>query len=123
MKNNKRRLKVFIASPYSQGDVGQNVAKHLKAANLLINAGYIPFIPLLYHFQHIAFPQDEETWKRLDMEWLKVCDCVLRLPGKSGGADDEAKEATSLNIPVFYNINTLLDYQDHQHLLMKRRDL
>ncbi|GAG05287.1 unnamed protein product, partial [marine sediment metagenome] len=33
--------------------------------------------------------------------WLEVCDCVLRLPGESAGADLEVERAKELGIPVY----------------------
>jgi hypothetical protein len=99
---------VFIASPYTLGDVGVNVKKSMDVADELINNGLNPFIPLLYHFQHIANPRPYEDWIKIDLEWLSKCDCVLRLPGESSGADGEVKRAGELGIPVYYSIDELL---------------
>jgi hypothetical protein len=41
------------------------------------------------------------------MEWLAVCDCVLRLPGESKGADAEVKFAQEIGKPVYYSIAEL----------------
>ena len=46
----------------------------------------------------------------LDIEWLSVCDALLRLPGNSSGAEAEVEFARSNSIPVFYNINQLKEY-------------
>ena len=103
-------IKIYLASPYSLGSEGENVRVSLIAANELINEGFAPFAPLLSHFQHMMFPQDYEVWMTLDLEWLSVCDCVLRLPGTSTGADLEVELARSNNIPVFYTINQVIEY-------------
>ena len=100
---------VFIASPYTLGDVGVNVKESMDVANTLMNLGYNPFIPLLYHFQHIVNPRPYEDWIEIDLHWLSKCDCVLRLPGESSGADGEVKRAGELGIPVYYSINELQD--------------
>jgi len=41
------------------------------------------------------------------MEWITVCDCVLRLEGESPGADAEVVLAKKKGIPVFYSIDEL----------------
>jgi hypothetical protein len=43
------------------------------------------------------------------MEWLKSCDCVLRMSGDSPGADKEVMLAEVLAIPVYYSIEELLE--------------
>ncbi len=101
-------IKVYIASPYTIGDVALNVKKQMDVANELIIHGFAPFVPLYSHFQHMAHPRPYQDWIRLDLEWVKVCDCVLRLEGLSKGADGEVNLAKSLNIPVFYSLDELL---------------
>ena len=84
-------IRVYIASPYTIGDKEENVKNSLKVGNDLINMGFAPFCPLLTHYQDMNFPQSYETWLNLDFEWLMQCNCVLRLPGQSSGADREAE--------------------------------
>jgi len=100
--------KIFISSPYTIGDTGENVRAQIQAANELMDLGFTPFIPLLSHFQHIVFPRPYQDWIENDLEWLEVCDAVLRLPGESKGADLECERAKELGIPVYYSINNLL---------------
>lgn len=100
-------IKVYIASPYSIGDTAINVKRQLDCANELIMLGYAPFVPLYSHFQHMAHPQPYEVWLMLDMEWLNVCDCILRLHGASAGADFEVMNAIKDNKQVFYSIEEL----------------
>lgn len=102
-------IKVYIASPYTNGDVALNVKAQMDCANKLIELGFAPFVPLYSHFQHMAHPQPYETWVKLDLEWVNVCNCLLRLPGESSGADGEVKFAQENKIPVFYNINDILN--------------
>jgi len=102
---------VFIASPYTLGDVGVNVKVSMDVANELMDLGFNPFIPLLYHFQHIINPRPYEDWIKFDLEWLSKCDCVLRLIGESSGADDEVAKAKELGIPVYYNIGDVVTFE------------
>jgi len=108
---------VYIASPYTKGDMARNVHHSLLVANTLIENGYTPFAPLLAHFQHMMFPQDYDTWLKLDMDWLAKCDVVLRMKKhlltgeklpESSGADKEVIFAGQKNIPVVESVEELL---------------
>jgi hypothetical protein len=103
-------IKVYIASAYTLGDVAVNVKNQIDSADELIGKGFCPFVPLLSHFQHMIHPRPYQDWVKLDMEWIEWCDCILRLPGESSGADNEVKLAQSLNIPIFHTIKELYDY-------------
>ena len=106
-------IKVYIASPYTKGDIAVNVKRQLDCFDELVNYGFAPFAPLYSHFQHMAHPRPYEDWIKLDLEWVTVCDCVLRLDGESSGADGEVKFAEERNIDVFYSIEELVDYYHH----------
>lgn len=103
-------IKVYIASPYTLGDVAVNVKTQIDTYDILMDNGFAPFAPLYSHFQHMVHPRPYEDWIKIDLVWVKVCDCVLRLPGKSSGADGEVKFAQDNNIPVFYSLEELYDY-------------
>lgn len=92
---------IYVASPYTKGDVAVNVRNNLDAADKLAKAGFIPFAPLLTHFWHLLFPHPYEFWCDQDNAWVAKCDCLVRLPGDSSGADKEVALAESLGIPVF----------------------
>ena len=100
-------VKVYIASPYTIGDVAVNVRFQIDVADELIGLGFAPFVPLLCHFQHMVNPRLYDEWMGLDLEWLGVCDCVLRVGGESRGADIEVAKAEELGIPVFYSVDGL----------------
>ena len=101
-------IKVYIASPYTKGDVAVNVKAQLDCADELIDLGFAPFAPLYTHFQHMVHPRPYKDWIRLDREWVLICDCLLRLPGESSGADSEVELAEQNNIPVYYDIDSLV---------------
>lgn len=105
-----RNIKVYIASPYSIGDVAVNVKFQLDIADDLMNMGFIPFAPLYSHFQHMAHPRPYSDWLRISLEWVKCCDCLLRLGGESKGADMEVEFANEFDLPVFYSLEKLCDY-------------
>ena len=101
---------IYVASPYSRGNVEENLVKHKLAGNELINNGYAVVLPLLFHYQHELFPQDYMKWLELDIELMLRCDSVLRLDGVSEGADEEERIAKAHNIPVFYSLHELNEY-------------
>jgi len=104
-------IKVYIASPYTLGDVAVNVKKSMDAFYELFQLGFVPFSPIgMSHFIHMMHFIDYDKWLEYDFEWVKACDCLLRLPGESKGADEEEKVAKENNIPVFYSIEELNNY-------------
>jgi hypothetical protein len=107
-KNTKKRFKIYIASPYTIGDVAMNVRLQIDTVDQLINLGFVPFAPLYYHFQHLVHPRVYEDWMDQDLAWIEACDAVLRLPGQSSGADREVEYAASINKLVFYSVEDLI---------------
>ncbi len=104
-------IKVYVAGPYTKGDVVENVAAAIAAGNKLFDLGFYPYIPHLTHFWHFLHHRPYEDWLRLDLEWVLSCNAVLRLPGESSGADRETKHAEAHSIPVFATIEALnLDF-------------
>lgn len=101
---------VYIASPYTLGDTGENVKKQLEAADILIDMGFCPVAPLLMHFMHIFRPRPYGDWMELDCEMVLRSDVLLRLPGESPGADKEVTLAKRRKIPVVYGYKELLKY-------------
>lgn len=99
--------RIYIAGPYSKGDVAQNVKRAMDAANDIIELGYAPYCPHLTHFLHMNHAQPYEKWLELDNEFIPWCHAILRLPGESTGADKEVELAISLNIPVFTKIQDI----------------
>lgn len=100
--------RVYIACPYTHGDRQQNVYNCIAVADSLAEAGYAPFAPLLFHYWDEQWPHEYEFWIKQSMEWLEQCHAVLRLAGKSPGADQEVERAKELGIPVFYSVVTLI---------------
>jgi hypothetical protein len=102
-------MRVYIAGPYTKGDVAVNVRNAILAADAVHALGMQPFIPHMTHFWHMLCPKPYEEWLAIDMVWLKCCNVVLRLPGESSGADKEVRAAEKLGIPVFHSIEELKD--------------
>lgn len=111
---------IYIAAPYSNGEMNSgktpekiimdNIINSLRVGNELADAGFIPFAGNLYHYWHMAYPRDYESWFEIVTAHLPHCKAVLRLEGLSSGADREVEMANKLGIPVFYDIQTLIKY-------------
>lgn len=101
--------RVYVAGPYTKGDVAVNVRNAIEAASGLLDFGFAPYLPHLTHFWHLYSPRQYEDWMRLDLAFLPLCDAVLRLPGESAGADRETAEAERLGIPIFGSVSDLLE--------------
>lgn len=102
-----RKIFVYVASPYTKGDVAVNVRVNIEAGDKIARLGFVPFIPLLSHFWHMLFPHPYEFWTAYDLVWIDKCDALLRLPGESSGADAEVKYARRIGCQVFYSIEEL----------------
>lgn len=92
---------IYIAGPYTKGDVELNVRNALAMAEKVIQKGGLPFVPHLSHFWHLTFPKALQWWYAYDIQLLKRCDGLVRLMGESEGADQEVVIAIDLRIPVY----------------------
>ena len=100
-------MKVFISGPYTSPDLVINVRNAILAAEKVIEKGHTPFVPHLNHLWHLVSPHEIDYWYAYDLDWLKVCDILLRLPGKSIGADEEVRYHFDCGKRVIYDINEL----------------
>ena len=99
---------IYIAGPYTIGDVGRNVANAVDVMHYLLDFGFIPYCPHLAHLAHLLNYRSYEDWLGLGMAWIKRCDALLRIEGESRGADAEVEFAESLGIPIYYDLSALV---------------
>lgn len=108
-----------MAGPLGDGrlpepEVELNVARAIAAAEVLVKLGFAPHVPHLYVLWNKQHFHDAPFWKALDLEWLRQCEALVRLPGTSSGMDDEIDEARKLEIPIFYlprGLDALVDWR------------
>jgi len=99
-----RPPRIYVAGPYTAGDIVVNVRNAIDAGDAIATLGGIPFVPHLSHFHHLVHARPWQFWIDQDLQWLHVCDALLRLPGDSLGADLEVAEARRLVIPVLTDL-------------------
>jgi hypothetical protein len=97
-------MKIYVAGPYTKGDVEKNVARAIFIGDWITAFGHTVFIPHLTHFWHKQHAHEWEFWMKQDFEWLRACDAVFRIEGESKGADMEVELAKELGKPVYYDI-------------------
>lgn len=120
-------IKVYLASPYSNGNKEQLVNLQFDAAYHLLKMGYNPYVPLYNHYIQERHPDLDGTfnWITVDLQWLEACDIMVRLYPKdkdgndipSPGADREEEYAKKLNLPIFKfdNIESMvMFFKDHE---------
>ena len=100
--------RIYVAGPITKGDYPTNIRKAIDAGIELLECGYSPYIPHLDMLLVLVKPMRFETLIKWDLDWLILCDGVLRLPGESKGADIEIAFAKENHIPVFYSISELV---------------
>lgn len=106
---------VYLAGPITKPSPKANALAAILVADKLVSFGYCPFVPQLSVFWSENgrysgaddYGEGYETFMTMDFEWLSRCDCLLRLPGFSLGADREIELARSFGIPVFFSIKEL----------------
>lgn len=124
---------IYIASPYTKGDVAINTRFQMQLFDELMNSGLVwPVAPLWSHFQHLAFPRPYKDWIEYDLALLPRMDACLRMNAsyqgvntpyqesgrrhvdyfekESAGADGEVAVFKRLGKPVFFNIPMLLHW-------------
>lgn len=101
----------YVAGPYVFPDPVENTNLTINLADRLDASGVltacVPHLSLLWH---IVCPHDADFWYDYDLALLHRCDCLLRIPGKSTGADNEVAFAEAHSIPVFYDVDELIEW-------------
>ena len=98
-------VKIYVAGPYTRGDVAKNVKEAIETGDALAQLGHFVFIPHLSHFWHLLTPHEYDFWMKQDMAWLEICDAVFRFEGESKGADIEVDYAVRNKKPVYYKLD------------------
>lgn len=101
-------MRVYIGGPITLGHMIDNIRTAIQAATVIRDLGHAPYVPHLSLLWDLVCPRPYEDWLALDLEWLAVCDCLVRLPGESPGADREVAEARRLGLPVYEGVEAFV---------------
>lgn len=120
----KYAIKVYVAGAYSDTNVIsvlKNIGRGEHYASELFMKGFAPFTP--WHDKDFVIKnwdkeQEVEMFYKYSMEWLRVSDCVFIVPNSEGlrnwedssGTLKEIEEAEKLGIPIFYDLETLINH-------------
>ena len=91
---------IYIAGPYTEPDPVLNVRRACEAADRVLAAGGLPYVPHLSHLWHLIKPKSYEEWVAIDLAMLAHCDGFWRLSGASPGAEREEREAQKLGLGI-----------------------
>jgi hypothetical protein len=119
--NTNHKPLIYIASPYTKGDVAINTRFQCEVFDELLTDGIVlPFAPLWSHFQHTVFPRHYQDWIDYDLALIPRFDACLRLKATyellayvqnaSSGADGEVDLFLELGKPVFYSKESLYSW-------------
>ena len=107
------RLRVFIAGPYSNGDIysadmrRQNVKVALATASQLAGMGFAPVCPHLLHFIDREYPLADNERLEICQSWLDSSDVVLRIHGESKRSDMLCARAVEKRIKIYKSVREL----------------
>ncbi len=112
-------MRVYVAGPYSSDNVLgvlENIRDGINACTRLFEAGLSPYCPWLdYHYVLASQkPLSVNGFYKLSLDWLMASNAMLVIGAwkKSKGTKLEISKANEYNIPVFYDIESLLRYAD-----------
>lgn len=91
---------VYIAGPMTKGDRIANQRNAIVAADAVLAAGGVPFVPHLGDMWELVSPKPYETWMEYDFEFVDRADILFRIPGESDGADREVARAQDRGLCV-----------------------
>ena len=101
MNDSRSTVHVYVAGPYTNPDPVDNTRVAIDVGWEIHDLGGFPHIPHLSMFQHFQRSMPLEFWYEYDIELLRICDVMIRIPGASSGADEEARIAVEvLNLDV-----------------------
>lgn len=89
---------LYVAGPYSLHPTHCTTFAARVAMAIFEHTPYVPLVPHLSHHWDAVTPRPYETWLKLDVSILIHCDRIVRLPGRSSGADREMRIARHLGL-------------------------
>jgi len=105
------RKVIYISGPMAIGDKADTIRMAWQASETLRDAGFSTIVPQDNFFCSImARRRSHDEWLEIDEPLVLRSDALLRLPGKSDGADKEVRWAFANHIPVFHTVGEVIAY-------------
>ena len=111
MNRGNYKARIYLAAPYSDNP-NRWTAEALRAASVLIDMNFCPFVPHLCHFWDFLCPGDYERWFGYVSSWISTCDILVFIDGPSAGVLREVEIAASLNMPIWELQDFLITQSD-----------
>lgn len=109
-------IRLYVAGKYNDTDVLKvldNMRLGIDTCTELMELGFAPWCPWLdYHYRLRSGNVTMEQYKASGLAWVEGSQAMLMLPNyrNSGGALAEKALAEQIGIPVFENIQSLLQW-------------
>jgi len=111
----RERPLIYVAGYFSANPM-HGTKNAVDAAERLLEAGWLPFVPHVSIVYDMLAPHTPEFWYELDLGLLSRCDAMYVCPDPltkdSTGVIEEIKFCTENDIPVFYEIVQAKDRYD-----------
>lgn len=110
-------MRVYVAGPvHGSGNQSINVYKAVSLGREIVKAGHVPFVPHLFTLWETMFAVEDQTeFMTMCVEWVNMCNALVRLPGVSPGSEMEVSLARAAEIPVLelsegFSINDVVSF-------------
>jgi hypothetical protein len=118
IKQRSDMKKIYVAGPISDvktSNVYRNLREGVKVSARLLKLGFIPFCPFLdMPFNYFEDLNDDEIYN-YGLAWIEDCDALLCFDKgwqRSIGTRLEIMRAIDLQVPVFFDIETMQAFFD-----------
>lgn len=110
--------RIYIAGKYNDTDIVKclsNIRKGIDMAGKLMGMGfavYCPFLDFQIGLTVNGSGFGKEVYQANSMAWVEVSNALLVLPGweTSGGTKREISRAQALGIPVFFDVEGVVEW-------------
>lgn len=97
-----RPFRVYVCGPY-EAEQAVNVRAAVAAAEQIVDAGHLPYVPHLYHLWDLVSCHSQAYYVAMDRAWLVQCDVMVVLDVRqSTGVRGDVEAARQAGIPYMW---------------------